>query len=211
MRLTKQGHACVWLEKEGARLVIDPGVWSGPRCLEAATAVLVSHEHPDHLNAAALRDALALDADLQVWASSAVAAQFADAGDRVHAVHDGDTFAVAGFDVHVYGADHARVDSAVPIVPNTGFAVDGQVFHPGDSFTVPQEDIPTLLVPVSGPWLKFADVADYLRAVAPRQAYWIHDELLNEKGASLFTSLFQLVPAQSGPALHLSHGASIEL
>jgi L-ascorbate metabolism protein UlaG (beta-lactamase superfamily) len=28
MLLTKLGHSCVRLEKDGARLVIDPGVWS---------------------------------------------------------------------------------------------------------------------------------------------------------------------------------------
>jgi hypothetical protein len=28
MRLTKLGHPCVRLEKDGAALVIDPGVWS---------------------------------------------------------------------------------------------------------------------------------------------------------------------------------------
>jgi L-ascorbate metabolism protein UlaG (beta-lactamase superfamily) len=211
MRLTKQGHACVWLEKDGARLVIDPGMWSGPRCLEAASAVLVTHEHPDHLNHSALRDALTVDTDLQLWASSAVAGQFAEFGSRVHPVHHGDTFTAAGFGVHVYGTDHARVDSAVPIVPNTGFAVDGLVFHPGDSFTVPQDPVATLLVPVSGPWLKFGDVADYLRAVAPEQAYWIHDELLNDKGASLYSNLLQLVPARSGPATRLDRGGSVEL
>ena len=28
MRLTKLGHACVRLEKDGQWLVIDPGVWA---------------------------------------------------------------------------------------------------------------------------------------------------------------------------------------
>ena len=51
MRLTKLGHACVRLEKDGATLVIDPGAWSGPDPLAGAQAVLITHEHPDHLEA----------------------------------------------------------------------------------------------------------------------------------------------------------------
>ena len=37
MRLTKLGHACVRLEKDGAALVIDPGIWSGPDALAGRT------------------------------------------------------------------------------------------------------------------------------------------------------------------------------
>jgi L-ascorbate metabolism protein UlaG (beta-lactamase superfamily) len=211
MRLTKQGHACVWLEKDGARLVIDPGAWSGVRALEEASAVLVTHEHADHVDPETLGAALTSDGELELWASREVAAQFADFGSRVHAVHDGDVFTAAGFEVHAYGAEHARVDSAIPVVPNTGFAVDGLVFHPGDSFTIPQDKVPTLLVPVSGPWLKFSNVADYLRAVEPERAFWIHDELLNDKGANVMRNLLSLVPSRSGPASPLSPGASVEL
>ena len=46
MRLTKLGHACVRLDKDGAALVIDPGVWSqAAEALSGASAVLVTHEH----------------------------------------------------------------------------------------------------------------------------------------------------------------------
>jgi L-ascorbate metabolism protein UlaG (beta-lactamase superfamily) len=201
----------VRLEKDGARLVIDPGIWAGPDALLGAAAVLVTHEHADHLDEAAVRGALDADTDLQLWASEAVAGQFAEFGGRVHGVHHGDAVTISGFDVHVYGAEHARVDRAIPVVPNTGFLLDGAVFHPGDSFTVPEDPVRTLLVPVSGPWLKFSDIADYLRTVAPEHGYWIHDALLNDKGASLWENLLGLVPAGSGPASFLVPGTSVEI
>lgn len=211
MLLTKLGHSCVRLEKDGARLVIDPGVWAGPDVLAGANAVLVTHEHADHLDAGAARAALTGDPGLRMWASETVARQFAEFGDRVHAVHHGDAVSAAGFDVHVYGTDHAVIDSAIPVVPNTGFAVDAKVFHPGDSFTVPEETVPVLLVPVVAPWLKFSEVADYIRAVAPERGYWIHDALLNDKGASLIENLVKIAPAASGPASYLVPGTSVEL
>lgn len=211
MLLTKFGHACVRLEKDGARLVIDPGVWAGPDVLAGAAAVLITHEHPDHVDEAAVRAALTGDPGLELWASAAVAAKLAGSGGRVHAVQHGDAFSAAGFDVHVYGSEHARVDTSIPLVPNTGFAVDGEVFHPGDSFTVPEDRIPALLVPVSGPWLKFSDVAGYLRAVQPERGYWIHDALLNDKAASLWENLLAQVPASTGPASYLVPGTSVEL
>jgi L-ascorbate metabolism protein UlaG (beta-lactamase superfamily) len=211
MLLTKLGHACVRLEKDGVRLVIDPGIWAGPDPLDGAAAVLITHEHADHVDDATVRAAMGTDAGLQLWASEAAAEKFAEFGGRVHAVRHGDALQISGFDVHVYGAEHARVDRAIAVVPNTGFLVDGAVFHPGDSFTVPEDPVAVLLVPVSGPWLKFSDVADYLRAVSPQRGYWIHDALLNDKGGNLWQNLLGLVPAKSGPASFLVPGTSVEL
>ena len=76
--------------------------------LHGAAAVLITHEHVDHVDDAAVRSALTADPGLQLWASATVASQFGEFGGRVHAVHHGDAFTVAGFDVHVYGAEHAR-------------------------------------------------------------------------------------------------------
>src|SRR5215469_1022735 len=101
MLLTKLGHACVRLEKDDARLVIDPGVWAGPDALARAAAVLITHEHVDHFDDAAVRGALTADPGLELWASANVARQFGEFGGRVHTVRHGDAFAVAGFDVHV--------------------------------------------------------------------------------------------------------------
>ncbi len=211
MLLTKFGHSCVRLEKDGARLVIDPGIWAGPDVLDEASAVLITHEHVDHVDDEVVRAALAADEDLRMWASETVAGQFSEFGDRVRAVHHGDAFDAAGFDVHVHGSDHALLDAAIPVVANTGFAVDGEIFHPGDSFTVPGEKIPTLLVPVSAPWLKFSEVADYIRRFAPERGYWIHDALLNSKGSNLMTNLLSLAPTASGPAAFLVPGTTIKL
>ena len=50
MRITKFGHACVRLEHEGTVVVIDPGVFTDPEAMDGATAVLITHEHPDHFH-----------------------------------------------------------------------------------------------------------------------------------------------------------------
>ena len=45
MRITKLGHSCVRLEKDGAVLVIDPGVWTdADAALAGAAAVMITHE-----------------------------------------------------------------------------------------------------------------------------------------------------------------------
>jgi len=51
MEIIKYPHSCVRLEKDGRVLVLDPGVWSEPSALRGASAVLVTHEHADHVDA----------------------------------------------------------------------------------------------------------------------------------------------------------------
>jgi L-ascorbate metabolism protein UlaG (beta-lactamase superfamily) len=212
MRLTKLGHACVRLEKDGAALVIDPGIWSEPDATAGANAILITHEHPDHLDADRVRAALSDDAGLHVWTNASVAAQLADFGPRVHSVAHGDTFTAAGFDVHVYGQDHAQIHRDIPIVANTGFAVDAEVFHPGDALTVPEDRLPTLLLPINAPWLKVSEMIDYARAVAPERGYAIHDGLLNANGLNLMANLLKVAAQPGGTSLaRLEPGTSVDL
>ncbi len=193
MRFTKFGHSCVRLEKDGAVLVIDPGVWTDvAAALAGADAVMVTHEHADHLDAGAVRTALQASPELTLWANPQVTAQFTEFGNRVHETRQGDVLSAAGFGVHVYGHDHALIHKDIPSVVNTGFLVDGELFHPGDAFTVPDEPARTLLVPIAGAWLRAGDMIDYFRAVDPALGYAIHDAILNDTGLGLMTKMLSV-------------------
>lgn len=192
--ITHWGHACVRLERDGRRLVLDPGSFSDPAVLDDADAVLVTHEHVDHLDVDRLAAALRARGGLAAWAPAGVAAQLTDAGapaDRVHAVAGGETFDAAGFAVRAVGEWHAVIHPDVPRVHNVAYLVDGALLHPGDSFTPPPAgtEVDVLLVPVAGPWMKLAEAIDYVRAVRPRVAAPIHDAILSDPGRALVDRL----------------------
>jgi L-ascorbate metabolism protein UlaG (beta-lactamase superfamily) len=202
MRLQKLGHACIRLDKDlggsAGTLVIDPGGLTEENAFAGAHAVLITHEHFDHLDQKRLDRALTDNPQLEVWTNKAVAAQVGSRGGRVHAVGAGDTFSAAGFSVQVYGEHHAAVHPDIPRVGNIGFLVDAEVFHPGDAFTVPGVPVGTLLAPTAGPWLKTAEMMDYVREIGPRRAYSIHDGLLNEVGLGLVDGHLKLVGEWTG-------------
>jgi L-ascorbate metabolism protein UlaG (beta-lactamase superfamily) len=213
MRLTKLVHAGVKLVKDNAALVIDPGTFdSGTQALAEADVVLITHEHADHVDTGALRAALDARPGLQVRASTAVASQLGSFGGRVQAVRHGDTFTAAGFGVHVYGQEHARSHREIPVVPNTGFLVDGELLHPGDALTIPDEPVPTLLVPVCAPWLKCAEFVDYFREVNPRRGFAIHDAMLSEFGLGVLEGYLEFAAeARDAPLTRLEPGTTIDL
>jgi L-ascorbate metabolism protein UlaG (beta-lactamase superfamily) len=212
MELIKYGHACVVLVDGDRRLVLDPGAFTEPTALDGATAVLVTHEHADHFVPDQLRAAMDADPALEVWTNKSVAAQLEGLGGRVHVVGHGDAVTVAGFDVHVHGELHAEVHPDIPRIANIGFLVDGQVFHPGDALTVPDEPVATLLLPVHAPWSKVGEVIDYVRAVHADQAYAVHDGLLNDTGLGLVGGLLgERGPGTPTPYSRLAPGDTVEL
>lgn len=213
MRMTKLGHSCVRLERDGQQIVIDPGIWSGADPVAGANALLITHEHADHIDGGVVHAAMQRDQALELWTTAAVAAQFGEFGGRVHAVGDGDAFSAAGFDIRVYGRDHAVIHPDIPVVANIGFAVDGALFHPGDAFTVPGEPVENLLLPISAPWLKAAEVFDYARAVRPTMSYACHDEVLSANGIALMGGLAAALLGEQGAGGYsrLAPGSSVEI
>jgi L-ascorbate metabolism protein UlaG (beta-lactamase superfamily) len=212
MQLTKQGHACVVLTDGDRRLVIDPGGLTDAAALEGADAVLITHEHADHFDPEKVRTALDADPALEVWTNKSVAARLGGLANRVHIVGNGDAVTVAGFDVHVHGELHAEIHPEIPRVANVGFLVDGRVFHPGDAFTIPDEPVATLPVPMHAPWSRTADLIDYLRAVQADQAFAVHDGFLNDAGLGLVSGLLgERGPGTPTPFSRLAPGDAAEL
>ena len=212
MRLTKLEHACVRLESKDAVLVIDSGIWADPDALDGVDAVLVTDEHFDHLDAGRLRTRLGANPGIRLWTNSSVASQFGEFGGQVQVVAHGDTFTAAGFDVCVYGVEHALVHHDIPVIPNIGFAVAGGVFHPGDALTVPEEPAATLLLPANAPWLKVSEMVDYARKVRPRRAYAIHDGLLNARGLGMLDHWLKIAAeAVGGVFARLEPGTTVDL
>jgi L-ascorbate metabolism protein UlaG (beta-lactamase superfamily) len=175
MRLTHLGHACLLAETEGARILFDPGTMSRFDEVRDVSMVLVTHQHPDHLDPARLGPLLAASPGARLLVDEDTAATVP--GLPAHTVvRDGDRFRVGGTRVEVIAGLHAAVYGNVPGCMNAAYLIDdGALLHPGDSFADPGRGVDVLAVPVDGPWLKLAEAVDYVRAVRPRVAVPIHE------------------------------------
>jgi L-ascorbate metabolism protein UlaG (beta-lactamase superfamily) len=212
MRLTKFTHACVRIDDGDRSLVIDPGVFSElDAALDGARAVLVTHEHPDHVDVDRLRAAASRDPRLRIYAPESVTVLLPDLGEQVVTARPGEAFPAGGFEVRAFGGQHALIHPAIPVVPNLGYLIDG-IYHPGDSFTVPSEPVRTLLLPTNAPWSKASEVIDFAVAVRAPRAVQIHDSMVTPVYASIVEGHLQRIAAPFGVDFtHLEPQATIDV
>lgn len=189
MKLTKYTHSCVRLEDHDTVLVLDPGNFSEvEEALTGANHILITHVHPDHFDEGKVIAFLRENPAVTLHAPAAVVdAVLAALPEALAKAVDADTeLDLSGFKVQTFGGNHAVIHPLLPVIDNVGYLIDGNLFHPGDSFVVPHGiDVKTLLVPIHAPWNKIAEVIDFIIAVRAERAFQIHDSLLAETGRNM--------------------------
>lgn len=190
MQITHLGHSCLVVQTASVRILIDPGSFSdGWRGLTDLDAVLVTHQHPDHLDQAHV-PALAAANPAARWIVEPAVARLLPEQAVATVLADGASATIGDVAVNGQGGSHAVIHPEIPGIGNVGMLIsakDGPVlFHPGDSYATVPAGVDVLALPLNAPWSKVAETVDFCRAVAA--AHWvpIHDGALNERGRSMY-------------------------
>ena len=191
MRITHLGHASLLVEVADARILLDPGVWSpGAHGLSDLDAVLVTHQHPDHLDQERFPGLLEANPAAQVFADPDTSKLLQDKGFDVVSFGPGDSTKIKSATVLGVGELHALIHEEIPRIHNTGMRIsaDGEptFFHPGDALDAEPEGVDVLAVPLNAPWARSREMTGFLRRLAAPHAIPIHDALLSELGRTLY-------------------------
>jgi L-ascorbate metabolism protein UlaG (beta-lactamase superfamily) len=208
MQLTHFGHSCLLAKFDQTRVLFDPGTFAhGFEGITGLSAILVTHQHPDHVDAARLPALIDANPDAALYTDSQTAAQL-DA--PFQTVHVGDELTVGQLTIRALGGRHAVIHPEIPVIENLSYLVDdgehrARLMHPGDALFVPDEPVDVLATPASAPWMRISEAVDYLRAVAPARAVPIHQGIIAPDARGIYygrltemtNTDFQVLPEES--------------
>lgn len=182
MKITKFGHSCLLVEEGGARILLDPGTYStGQNDVKNIDAVLITHEHQDHIDAESLKTILQNNSNVKIYTNNGVGELLKKEGIAFNLLEDGQSTDVKGVLIEGFGVDHAMIFAQMPIIRNTGYRIAKRFFYGGDSLTtiVPCE---ILAYPAVAPWMKVEWAIDFAKAVKPKVCFPVHDAFLKIPG-----------------------------
>jgi L-ascorbate metabolism protein UlaG (beta-lactamase superfamily) len=177
MKIKKLGHCCLVVEIDGKRIMTDPSFvdYGGESTNERnISAVLITHEHADHLHIETLKQILGHNPNAIVITNTSVGKLLSEAGIKYVKVEDGETYDLSGITLKGFGNTHAQIYEDYGQVQNTGYMIN-TLCYPGDSFNPPHAQVDILALPVLGPWMKMKEAIDYAKSLKPRICFPVHD------------------------------------
>jgi L-ascorbate metabolism protein UlaG (beta-lactamase superfamily) len=194
MELTHFGHSCLLASftrpgEPDTTILFDPGNFShGFEGITGLSAILITHQHPDHADPARLPALVEANPGAALYADPQTAAQL---GGAWTAVKVGDQLTIDGLNVRGVGGRHAVIHPEIPVIDNISYLVGDEthparLMHPGDALFVPGEPVQVLATPAAAPWMKISEAVDYLRAVAPTHAVPIHQGVVAPEARGIY-------------------------
>lgn len=168
------------LEINGKRIMTDPSNsdYGGDSISETGlSAILITHEHGDHLHIETLKEVLKNNPEAIVISNTSVGKLLTEAGIAFTKVEDGEDYMLYDILIKGFGDKHAQIYEDYGQVQNTGYMIN-EFCYPGDSFNMPPSKVDILALPVLGPWMKMKDAIDYAKELKPRIVFPVHDATL---------------------------------
>lgn len=209
LTITRGVHATAIIASPTTTVVVDPGFFGYPDNVHEMAAVLVTHDHFDHVDLPSLVASLRRNPALQVYAPTPLALE--EFSDQVHIIAEDDTFTVGDLTVRVVGKEQAVADLDDDVIVNVGYLIADTILHPGDA-RPELMGVDTMFTALAAPWQNNPQLQGYLRKVQPRRVIGLHDATLSDMGREFAQrTLANIAASYGGEAVAMNVGDSLTI
>ena len=210
MRITKFEHACFVVDDGNRSIIVDPGSWTTNLEIPGNVAgVVITHEHADHLDKELLQKIVDKNPDTVVLAHENITSTLD--GYKATPVVPNEGVKVGDFELEFFGGQHATIAEDMPVIANLGVLINGLLYYPGDSFSLPDDrEIEILALPVAAPWMKYSEAAAFVSSVKPKKIFPTHDAILSQAGKDLIDSMAARAAEKVGAEYQRIDSVSLE-
>jgi L-ascorbate metabolism protein UlaG (beta-lactamase superfamily) len=179
MTIKKYPQSHLVITKDGKKLCIDPGSYTFKNDYQASEfnnidIFLITHQHADHMDPEHIQEVLL---GKTVFANSDVIEKLKSLNVEatLNSVEDRETFSVLNFQIQAVNLPHCKMRDGSDGPPNTGFLINGILFHPGDGDKVPTElTSENLALPIAGPSITLESAAKFAQDLGAKLVIPIH-------------------------------------
>lgn len=181
MRVYKYIHSCLLVEEGEDQILFDPGIFSfiegkvQPETFKDVSTVILTHQHPDHVDMSALKDILA-KSGASVLTNAEGQKALAKENIEAKVLEEG-TYQTKNFTIRALPAQHAKILSST-LPQNTAYVLNDTLLNPGDSFAShlsTLRGIKALALPSMAPWNTELTIAQFAEMIAPQMVLPVHD------------------------------------
>lgn len=173
MKFTKLGHSCILVETDTPNkrsYLFDPGVYSNIDIdhLLALDYLLVTHLHPDHMDAELIKRLCEKFPELKITAPEDAVSALTSAG--INASSN------APEGIELFESPHETIRPFYEDEPpmEFGYNLQNKFAHPGDSHSF-SASVPVVALPVQAPWGSILRATELAISLKPKYIIPIHD------------------------------------
>jgi L-ascorbate metabolism protein UlaG (beta-lactamase superfamily) len=176
MKVKKFPQSHLVLEKDGKKLVIDPGYITFEKGFkvsdfQGADVYLISHQHADHLGPETIKEVVG---DKPILGNFDVVNKLKEVGvSQAKEIKNMEEAEIEGFKIKAVDLPHFKKEG-FEMPHNTGFLIDGIFFHPGDGDKAPGITSENAAVPIAGASITYETALGFIEGIGAKTVIPIH-------------------------------------
>lgn len=157
-------------------ITFDPSAGSGFKVEEFQNmdGYLITHQHADHLDPKNIKGIVGKRQGI-MYGNADVVEKLKDLGIKGIQVYDRQPFTIGEFEITPVDLPHCKMVDGSDGPPNTGFLINGVLFHPGDGDKAPEQlTSKNVALPIAGPSITYEGALKFAQDLQAKLVIPIH-------------------------------------